>query len=56
LNWILIVYSGLTFLRKAPERDFLYSIKEKSSGKKVFVTLGAIFTLVILTLFATFFI
>ncbi|MFH1182754.1 MAG: hypothetical protein V1690_00635 [Candidatus Moraniibacteriota bacterium] len=56
LNWILIVYSGLTFLRKAPERDFLYMIKEKSSGKKVFVTLGVIFTIIILALFATFFI
>lgn len=56
LNWIIIVYSGLSFFRKAPERDFLLMFKEKSNGKKVLVTLSVIFTVLILALFATFFI
>jgi hypothetical protein len=48
LNWILIVYAGLSFLRKAPERDFLYILKPRSQGKKMFVTLGTILSVIIL--------
>jgi len=48
LNWVLIVYAGLTFLRKAPERDFLYQLKPHSQGKKIFLALGSIFSVIIL--------
>lgn len=47
LNWILIVYAGLTFLRKAPEKDYLYFLKSKSKGKRVFVVVGSIFSVII---------
>jgi len=50
LNWILIVYAGLTFLRKAPELDFLYNLKPGSRGKQIFVALGSIFSVIILGL------
>lgn len=55
LNWILIVYSGLTFLRKAPERDCLYLIKDRSPEKKVFVALSIITGIIVLVLSATFY-
>jgi|GEM_PF-1577979 len=48
LNWMLIVYAGLTFLRKAPERDRLYSLKPGSRSKKIFMVLGLIFSVIIL--------
>lgn len=55
LNWILIVYAGLSFLRYAPERDFLLMFKEKSTGKKVLIGLSALFVILFLALLATFF-
>lgn len=48
LNWMLLVYAGLTFLRKAPEKDYLYFLKAKSQGRKVFFVLGTIFSIIIL--------
>jgi len=53
LNWILVIYAGLTFLRKPPERDFLYMLRAGSKGRKVFVTVGTIFSIVVLVLIAT---
>jgi len=50
LNWILIVYGGLTFLRKAPEKDYLFPLKTGSKGKKVFIILGTISLVVMLGL------
>jgi len=50
LNWILIVYSGLTFLRKPPERDFFYFIKPRSQGKKIFIILGGCLSIILLGL------
>jgi hypothetical protein len=50
LNWVLIVYAGLTFLRKAPENDFLYNLKPGSQGKQIFIALGSIFSVIIVGL------
>jgi len=50
LNWILIIYSGLTFLRKPPEKDYLYFLKPGSQGKRAFVFIGAVFLVIILGL------
>jgi len=47
LNWILVIYAGLTFLRKPPERDFFYIMEPGSKGKKVFVIAGTIFLAII---------
>lgn len=48
LNWVIAVYAGLTFLRKAPERDYLYFLKPKSQGKNIFILLGTVFSIIIL--------
>lgn len=52
LNWILIVYSGLAFLRKAPEKDYIYFLKPGSRGKIIFVVLGSALSIIILGLIA----
>jgi hypothetical protein len=46
LNWLLIVFGGLTFLRKSPEKDFMYLL-EAGSGKKVFVSIIATISLIL---------
>ncbi len=44
LNWILIIFGGLTFLRKPPERDFMYLL-EGGSRKKVFIFIVSVLTI-----------
>lgn len=46
LNWMLIIFGGLTFLRKQPEKDFMYLLEE-GSRKKVFITIVAILSLLL---------
>ncbi len=39
LNWLLLIFSGLTFLRKPPEKDFLYLIEKGTGGKKIYLVI-----------------
>jgi hypothetical protein len=40
LNWSLLIFAGVTFLRLAPEKDFLYLIKPKSKGEGVLAAIS----------------
>lgn len=50
LNWVLLVYAGLTFLRKAPEKDYLVYLKTDTKARKLFFILGAVLSIVVLGL------
>lgn len=40
INWTLLILAGVTFLRSAPEKDFLYLIKSRSKGEGVIFTVS----------------
>lgn len=47
LNWVLLVYAGLTFLRITPEKDYLAFLQPKSKARGTFFIVGLIISVII---------
>lgn len=47
LNWAIIIFATLTFLRKVPERDYLFSFVKSPKAKIILIFLGIFFSILL---------